>query len=77
MVNKRGNYCLTSLMPQSTNCGIAACRLLSAGTMSTEQQNILVSGGAPNILCSLLSSPVTEAQLSALHCLAKIVYQEH
>ena len=62
-------------MPQSTTCGIAACRLLSAGTMNTEQQNILVSGGAPVILCSVLSSHVAEVQLSALHCLGKIVYK--
>jgi len=66
---------LLSLMPNSTNSSIAVCRLLTQCCISTENQTVLLNAGTPKTICGVLSSPVPEARLGALRCLAKMAYK--
>jgi len=66
---------LISLMGHSTNAGIAVCRLLARGCQTTDQQNMLLSAGAPKSVCAVVGAPVACAQLTGLQCLSTILYK--
>ena len=63
-------------MGHSTNAGIAVCRLLARGCQTTDQQNMLLSAGAPKSVCAVVGAPVACAQLTGLQCLSTILYKE-
>ena len=64
-----------SIMPHSTTTTITVCQLLSLGCRGADHQTSLVAAKAPQALCGALCSRVGAAQLSALQCLATIVYK--
>lgn len=65
VVNHLVNFTL-----KSTNCQISVCRILALSCRTREQQTALLNAGAPQALCGVLSSPISEAQMAGLDCLA-------
>jgi len=66
---------LLSLISCSTTCCVAVCNLLIKCCRSPIQQSNLVAAGTLEALAKALSSPVYEAQLAALKCLALLLHK--
>jgi len=66
---------ILSLINCSSTCTIMVCNLLVKCCRSPMQQAALIDAGTLEAIAQALSSPVFEAQLAALKCLALLLYK--
>jgi len=65
---------LLSLLPLSPSHQICVCCILTSCCKTDDQQNILVQAGAAQAVNAVLGSTIPQVQLSALRCLAVLVF---
>lgn len=67
--------CLLSLGKKSVTCQICMATILTTACKTSDEQSLLMKGGAIDALAQQLESKLNQVQLPALACLANMCYQ--